>query len=103
MATGERDPEDGGPKPSSSCLGPFSFVPVEVQNFGPGFTGQNTFTARPLFGPLLFDNETSDARDHCANERSEYSVFRHSPASSSTHSIDYSSLTCPLSSCLFHT
>ncbi|KAI0874676.1 hypothetical protein GGS24DRAFT_458593 [Hypoxylon argillaceum] len=76
MATGERDPEDGGPKPSSSCLGPFSFVPVEVQNFGPGFTGQNTFTARPLFGPLLFDNETSDARDHCANERTFLASLR---------------------------
>ena len=24
----------------------------------------------PFFGPLLFDNTDSDARDHCANERS---------------------------------
>jgi hypothetical protein len=24
----------------------------------------------PIFGPLLFANESSDARDHCANERS---------------------------------
>ncbi|KAI0968955.1 hypothetical protein F4678DRAFT_174930 [Xylaria arbuscula] len=52
-----------------SCLGPFSFDPVEIEAFGPEFTGQNTFLARPLFGPLLFDNESSDARDHCANER----------------------------------
>jgi hypothetical protein len=29
------------------------------------------FVERPWFGPLLFDNNTSDARDHCANERSE--------------------------------
>lgn len=31
--------------------------------------------ARPLFGPLLFDNNDSDARDHCANERSMTSLF----------------------------
>jgi hypothetical protein len=24
----------------------------------------------PIFGPLLVENESSDARDHCANERS---------------------------------
>ncbi|KAI0117770.1 hypothetical protein GGR51DRAFT_555053 [Nemania sp. FL0031] len=67
MSGPERDPEyDSEP---SSCLGPFSCIPVEVDNFGPGFTGHNTFTTRPFLGPLLFDNETSDARDHCANER----------------------------------
>ena len=27
------------------------------------------FLAQPLFGPLLFENSGSDARDHCANER----------------------------------
>lgn len=30
----------------------------------------SAFYGWPLLGPLLFDNETSDARDHCANERS---------------------------------
>jgi len=25
-----------------------------------------------MFGPLLFENETSDCRDHCANERSMF-------------------------------
>lgn len=37
------------------------------------------FTERPLCGPLLFANNASDARDHCANERSAYRrcpVFR---------------------------
>ena len=29
------------------------------------------FLQRPLLGPLLFENESSDARDHCANERSK--------------------------------
>lgn len=29
----------------------------------------HVFLARPLFGPLLFTNNASDARDHCANER----------------------------------
>ena len=28
------------------------------------------FCVQPFFGPLLFDNTISDARDHCANERS---------------------------------
>lgn len=30
----------------------------------------------PLFGPLLFENQTSDARDHCANERTFLSYLR---------------------------
>ncbi|KDN60530.1 hypothetical protein CSUB01_02155 [Colletotrichum sublineola] len=45
--------------------------PVEVGDIGgPGHAGKPTFLAWPIFGPLLFQNETSDARDHCANERS---------------------------------
>jgi hypothetical protein len=32
------------------------------------------FTESPLLGPLLFDNKTSDARDHCANERSKLDI-----------------------------
>ena len=31
---------------------------------------------RPLLGPLLFENEQSDARDHCANERTFLSWLR---------------------------
>lgn len=30
------------------------------------------FWSWPFLGPLLLDNESSDARDHCANERSTY-------------------------------
>lgn len=35
----------------------------------------SAFWTWPIFGPLLFENETSDARDHCANERSAYQYF----------------------------
>jgi len=34
------------------------------------------FTESPLLGALLFDNITSDARDHCANERTFLSWLR---------------------------
>lgn len=34
------------------------------------------FTQRPYFSVLLFDNNDSDARDHCANERTFLSWLR---------------------------
>jgi uncharacterized membrane protein YidH (DUF202 family) len=34
------------------------------------------FASRPLLAPLLFANESSDARDHCANERTFLSWLR---------------------------
>jgi uncharacterized membrane protein YidH (DUF202 family) len=34
------------------------------------------FTSRPLYAPLLFPNVSSDARDHCANERTFLSWLR---------------------------
>ncbi|KAI3338670.1 hypothetical protein F4824DRAFT_499036 [Ustulina deusta] len=70
MQAPEIDLEDD-PGRSSSWLGPFSCIPIEIEeDFGPSFTGQhNAFATWPLFGPILFDNENSDARDHCANER----------------------------------
>ncbi|KAL1583414.1 hypothetical protein WHR41_07568 [Cladosporium halotolerans] len=37
---------------------------------------RHVFTERPLFGPLLFDNNDSDARDHCAAERTFLSWLR---------------------------
>ncbi|KAI8246793.1 hypothetical protein K4K55_003570 [Colletotrichum sp. SAR 10_96] len=46
--------------------------PVEVGEIGGyGHAGTSTFLAWPILGPLLFQNESSDARDHCANERSK--------------------------------
>ncbi|KAH8433415.1 DUF202 domain-containing protein [Aspergillus melleus] len=37
---------------------------------------QHIFLTRPIFGALLFENATSDARDHCANERTFLSWLR---------------------------
>lgn len=34
------------------------------------------FLTRPLYAPLLFSNVSSDARDHCANERTFLSWLR---------------------------
>ncbi|KAI1201329.1 hypothetical protein F5X97DRAFT_290204 [Nemania serpens] len=67
MPAAERDLEED-PEPSSSCLGPFSCAPVD-EEFGPGLAGPGRFATWRLWRPLLFDNEASDARDHCANER----------------------------------
>ncbi|KAL4918371.1 hypothetical protein BDW62DRAFT_68010 [Aspergillus aurantiobrunneus] len=37
---------------------------------------QHILLTRPYFGALLFENSTSDARDHCANERTFLSWLR---------------------------
>ncbi|KAF2813200.1 uncharacterized protein BDZ99DRAFT_507260 [Mytilinidion resinicola] len=37
---------------------------------------RSVFQERPLLGPLLFDNNASDARDHAANERTFLSWLR---------------------------
>ncbi|KAJ5120904.1 uncharacterized protein N7515_010292 [Penicillium bovifimosum] len=37
---------------------------------------RHIFFSRPYFGALLFENSTSDARDHCANERTFLSWLR---------------------------
>ncbi|KAF2164949.1 hypothetical protein M409DRAFT_24851 [Zasmidium cellare ATCC 36951] len=53
---------------------PFPTKPVLVHqsNSLPG----HAFTQGPLFAPLLFDNNDSDARDHCAAERTFLSWLR---------------------------
>ncbi|KAH8879658.1 hypothetical protein GQ53DRAFT_25627 [Thozetella sp. PMI_491] len=72
------DEEDGtiaccSTPPSLSHLG----KPVEVGDVdGPGVAGSEAFWMQPLLGPLLFDNQGSDARDHCANERTFLSYLR---------------------------
>ncbi|PBP17395.1 hypothetical protein BUE80_DR011827 [Diplocarpon rosae] len=38
--------------------------------------GGSIFCVAPFLGPLLFDNTDSDARDHCANERTFLSYLR---------------------------
>lgn len=40
-----------------------------------GHEAENAFWIWPFSAPLLFENETSDARDHCANERSAPEPF----------------------------
>ncbi|KAF2667608.1 hypothetical protein BT63DRAFT_426462 [Microthyrium microscopicum] len=45
---------------------------VKQRNDNEGFI----FARTPLLGTLLFDNVTSDARDHCANERTFLSWLR---------------------------
>ncbi|KAK6212754.1 hypothetical protein LQW54_005022 [Pestalotiopsis sp. IQ-011] len=66
---------------SASCCGPLSCAnlrrPVEVDgDLTSEWRTQNTFWAWPFFGPLVFENTTSDARDHCANERTFLSFLR---------------------------
>lgn len=69
------DEEDLGPSSSITCCAPYtSFTkPVDVPP-SPSFV--NAFYLPPIFGPLIFDNETSDCRDHCANERTFLSYLR---------------------------
>ncbi|CEJ84816.1 Putative Duf202 domain-containing protein [[Torrubiella] hemipterigena] len=45
-------------------------------NSAEGHAGTSTFFRWPILGPLLFNNESSDARDHCANERTFLSYLR---------------------------
>lgn len=39
-------------------------------------SSSHPFLSRPLHAPLLFPNTSSDARDHCANERTFLSWLR---------------------------
>ncbi|CAK7199960.1 hypothetical protein SEUCBS139899_002648 [Sporothrix eucalyptigena] len=51
--------------------------PVEVGELGSyGYAGEAAFWIWPLFGPLLFENSSSDARDGLANERTFLSYLR---------------------------
>ncbi|KAJ4165005.1 hypothetical protein LMH87_006655 [Akanthomyces muscarius] len=52
------------------------YQPVQVGQIGCGHAGTSTFFRWPILGALLFDNESSDARDHCANERTFLSYLR---------------------------
>ncbi|KAI0199248.1 hypothetical protein F4808DRAFT_218264 [Astrocystis sublimbata] len=74
MQSPQRDPEAD----PACCVGAFSRAPIEVDDIDDDLTGHghSTFTTWPLLGPLLFDNESSDARDHCANERTFLATLR---------------------------
>ncbi|KAJ9138867.1 hypothetical protein NKR23_g8273 [Pleurostoma richardsiae] len=66
------DEEDG----TIACCAPLEALtrPVEVGSMDS--IGETSFWAWPFFGPLLFANESSDCRDHCANERTFLSYLR---------------------------
>ncbi|KAB5572568.1 hypothetical protein GE09DRAFT_677302 [Coniochaeta sp. 2T2.1] len=50
--------------------------PVLVGGYNARDADGSAFFLWPIFGPLLFENESSDARDHCANERTFLSYLR---------------------------
>ncbi|KAF6229267.1 hypothetical protein HO133_007383 [Letharia lupina] len=58
----------------AQALGPLSTqaIIIDHSSTSPG----HLFLSRPIFAPLLFPNESSDARDHCANERTFLSWLR---------------------------
>ncbi|KAI5868472.1 hypothetical protein GGS23DRAFT_592247 [Durotheca rogersii] len=77
MSTPQTDPEADA---TVCCGGAPAFSdlrrPIEVRDLAYGGSGSNLFWSWPFFGPLLVDNETSDTRDHCANERTFLSYLR---------------------------
>ncbi|KAK4109859.1 hypothetical protein N656DRAFT_782274 [Canariomyces notabilis] len=70
----EIDAEDG----TTSCCAPLTPLrqPVDVAEMRDRGLLTNAFCLPPLFGPLLLDNEQSDCRDHCTNERTFLSYLR---------------------------
>lgn len=73
LAGASDDEEEVGRRNSYSPFGiPLRFTPVNV----PQNNYSSIFCVPPFFGPLLFDNTDSDARDHCANERTFLSYLR---------------------------
>ncbi|KAM0323474.1 hypothetical protein ACHAQA_008753 [Verticillium albo-atrum] len=65
------DDEDLTPVPTCIPLP----APIHISHLRPEHR-HSSFWTWPLFAPLLFQNETSDARDHCANERTFLSYLR---------------------------
>lgn len=61
-ANHRRPPKNSDSAEASCCCAPSS--------------SSASFFAWPFLGPLLFENQTSDARDHCANERTFLSYLR---------------------------
>ncbi|EED16967.1 hypothetical protein TSTA_020250 [Talaromyces stipitatus ATCC 10500] len=62
------------PRKFNPLINPVNARPVIVEN--EASSTNHIFLARPLLGPLLFENTASDARDHCANERTFLSWIR---------------------------
>ncbi|KAF2460871.1 hypothetical protein BDY21DRAFT_383710 [Lineolata rhizophorae] len=61
-------------EPFNPFYGLFGSKPVVIKQRND--YSRRVFVERPLLGPLLFDNADSDARDHCANERTFLSWLR---------------------------
>jgi len=55
---------------------PFKKTIVVTENSTSPDNPLQLFLSRPLYAPLLFPNVSSDARDHCANERTFLSWLR---------------------------
>ncbi|KAK3294775.1 uncharacterized protein B0H64DRAFT_433867 [Chaetomium fimeti] len=70
--------EEDSPPSCCDCCAPITSLarPVDVSELSDRGLVQNAFCLPPIFGPLLFDNEQSDCRDHCANERTFLSYLR---------------------------
>ncbi|KAN0096148.1 protein of unknown function (DUF202) domain containing protein [Hyaloscypha variabilis] len=67
------DEEEGG---LVNTYAPFH-IPVQLRPvIADRHYESSIFCIPPLLGPLLFDNTDSDARDHCANERTFLSYLR---------------------------
>ncbi|PYH83125.1 hypothetical protein BO82DRAFT_307274 [Aspergillus uvarum CBS 121591] len=63
------------PKPPyNPLINPANATPISANNPLPN--DRHIFLAKPYCGALLFENQTSDARDHCANERTFLSWLR---------------------------
>ncbi|KAL2175623.1 uncharacterized protein P884DRAFT_45329 [Thermothelomyces heterothallicus CBS 202.75] len=70
--------EEDDPSSCSHFCAPITSLtrPVDLSEMEDRGRIQNIFCLPPPFGPLLFDNEQSDCRDHCANERTFLSYLR---------------------------
>ena len=59
---------------ATHLITPFRTRAIDISTRSP--EDERLFLARPFLAPLLFPNESSDARDHCANERTFLSWLR---------------------------
>ncbi|KAJ3519557.1 hypothetical protein NM208_g14082 [Fusarium decemcellulare] len=59
-----------------ACCAPLENLARPVDMGEISETERRPFFHWPYFGPLLVENESSDARDHCANERTFLSYLR---------------------------
>ncbi|OJJ44999.1 hypothetical protein ASPZODRAFT_134425 [Penicilliopsis zonata CBS 506.65] len=68
------DEEETRPRRYNPLINPTHTRPILINEHTNDKT--HIFLTRPLLGPLVFENVSSDARDHCANERTFLSWLR---------------------------